>query len=167
MRNWSLFVPPVVAAVCFALLLFIVGSCAHQPKPYVSPYETRDFSQEEIYQVASYALEALGGDLTGWQIVLIDSYIAIHDKGKGEVTLADGITLEAERQIVVFAYSDCLADSSLIHEIGHAVGYTHAEVLLNLLHKVEEMAIRDLCPPGYVKAEKPDPTLMSEILKGL
>lgn len=152
-------------ALLFALLVSVIG-CAHaQPRVMQSPYKVKHFSQEELHKVVSYAHEAFGGDLRGWSIILTDAYIMQQGEKEGEILLADGITIPATKTIIVFAYNECLADSALVHEIGHVLGYSHAEVLRKMVEKVEEMAIRDLCPPGYVKGTPPDPMLMEPLMK--
>jgi hypothetical protein len=131
------------------------------------PYTVPTFSREEVKQVTDYTGKALGKTLPrGWRVEFVDTYLV--GKDTNGIYFADGATDPYQRLIIVFAYNSCLADSSLIHEVAHALGYhSHTKDLYKHLTVIQKQAIKDLCPEGYVSGSPPDPSLMKNIIKNL
>lgn len=116
-------------------------------------YPIKDFPTKEIVKVIRYTIDKLDlgepVDIEKWRFMLIDHYM-VRPNEQGDAIFADGMTIPEWHLVVVFPHQDCLADSSLVHEVLHTLGYKHDDHLAeHLMSQIQEQAIKDLCPPDY------------------
>ena len=117
-------------------------------------WELKKFTQEEMTATIRTTLYFMGEDqsaMTGWKINLNSGYIRVPHKTDPKVFfLADGVTVMDKKKIFVFAYRECFADSSIVHEVFHAMGrephYQDDYIELKL---VQQKVIWIQCGPGY------------------
>lgn len=146
------------------VLFFALTSCARATKPLAynpNPvYYITAYTPADIMQVYEYVVKEVGFGPEGeWGILLTSSWIqSPNPDNPKEIFLADGITIQDEKTIVVFAWQECLADSALVHELLHSVGYDdHKEVFRSHVERIEKEIVKDLCPPGYQSKPRPPP----------
>lgn len=119
----------------------------------------RDYSRQEIGEIISFALKEFGSPMpAGWNIIPVDHWIVAIDPNKPkEAKVSDGLTLPNTKEVLVFFHQSCLADSSLIHEIGHVIGFKHTPENTRVVKRVLLKAINKFCPSDYLRQPPPPP----------
>jgi hypothetical protein len=138
--------------------------CAHQPRGPLGMH-ANGVDNSDVGYVVTYVVNEIGRPLPrGWRIVLIDKYIGVPTGDVDEMKFADGFADKERKQVTVTVYDDCLATSSLIHELLHVYGYEH-DVGMQALEKwLVRGAVDLLCGRDYVPTPSPEPTNDNYIL---
>lgn len=144
----------LVVITAFLLEYCTPATAKAAPSPYA-----KQVTQEQIQEVVHFTLSALHKQLEiGWKIRIVPNWIVL-PSADGQLIFADGFTDMENKVVYVYHHQPCLAASSLIHELMHAVGYSHEDKMAFIIAKdIQENAVKTLCPEGYKPRRLPPPT---------
>lgn len=136
-------------------------SCASTITVGVTISPKYDFTVDDVGEVVRFAADELGRLMPdNWTIVLVGGYIPVYNESEpGVLYLSDGAIILDKRQLLVFPYQSCLADSALIHELAHLIKYEHGKQNESVIADIHVRAVNKLCSPNYERADPPSPTI--------
>jgi len=143
-------------------LVFLTG-CATLQLP-ITTIGFPKAAEQDVYEIISYLanhgyitedmMEGYDITLGNFPVIFIETH-----KGFGILYGVEGLIQPEKKRMYIYVYQDCLAASSLIHEIFHIAGYTHQEKeIWNTVHNLTIQATKDLCGPDYQIQSPPEPT---------
>lgn len=140
---------------------FMVSSCVVHSKVSVAPPPaSSDFSTKQVSEIAEFILHKLDRPLPeGWTIVIVDHYISIYRDNPEERCFVNSALDTEQKQLLLFPFQNCVADSALPFELAHLVGYPGNRDTGIMINKIYMEVVEKFCPSGYVPGPPPYPTL--------
>ena len=153
-------------------LALMIGTGACATPTYTTSHGIRVYDQtghhvprQAVEHLTERALDLFGmrGVLHGVELHLHAKLIELHSPDEGTVIVADGYSDPFSRTIIVTSFTDCLAASSIVHELGHVVRQSRLEsadpehldvAFWNSVEELEDELKREMCTPEQILHEK-------------
>ncbi len=130
-------------------------------------YPINPAAQITVYTTIIWIMEDMdiGWHKPGWQYKIIDEYIVTFDDNDDLIFSDGGIDTE-KKEILIFQYSDCFADSSIAAGLAEAIGHDPndeqiGKIVIEITEHTRARAIKKFCGEGYVPKPRPTPILRS------
>ena len=148
------------------LVLILLTGCAHTSLFNISdnlpkyPKLSMTDTENDIKIIISYFFDHVGmskqkNSISFWSIGIQKKPIIFRSQAEDggiKYIVLEGLTYPPGRLVIIYSYQNCLAASSLIHELFHVVGYTHRDSpeIFKESNNLTKQAIKELCGEDYV-----------------